>query len=237
MKTAFDLSLLNTVKACIFDVDGTLLDSMPVWHDLGARFLLSKGIEPAPDLQKKLYPLSLKEAADYLSRYYPSAGSPDAILNSCLAMLRHFYLKEVLPKPGIPALLKELSLQKYPMVIATSGDRQLVKGALNRLGLLSYFSAILTCSELNTTKKEPVIFMQALKILEKRLISSDSSPESCGSPSILLPREVLVFEDSLLPVRTARAAGFSTLAVEDPSSGSDREEIIRTANWYVRDFL
>ncbi|HOO27506.1 MAG TPA: HAD family hydrolase, partial [Lachnospiraceae bacterium] len=126
---------------------------------------------------------------------------------------------EVQAKPGVKNFLQNLRKHHIPMVIATTGDRELLKTALKRLSLEPYFLEILTCTEFHTSKKYPYIYEKA----SDRLGTN--------------PEQTFVFEDVLHAVASAAKGGFVTVAVEDAASHADAEKIRETADYYMTDFL
>ena len=90
-------------QGAIFDLDGTLLDSMPVWRDLGDAFLQRQGIAPAPDLAAALAPLSLRQAAVYLRQQYGLTQPPEQLVEQISAMLADCYRFSIPLKPGAAA--------------------------------------------------------------------------------------------------------------------------------------
>ena len=206
------------IKGIIFDVDGTLLDSMHIWSELGKRYLSSIGIDAKPGLAKILFPMSLDESSEYLKDEYNLQDSVEQITKDTIKILNDFYRYEATPKPGALAFIKKMQSRNIPMAIATSGDRRILNTALARLGVADCFVGILTCSELKTNKRVPTIYLRAAEIL--------------GT----VPNETAVFEDVLHAIKSARSAGFVTVAIEDQFSQSDCNEIKRTANFYLRNF-
>ena len=208
----------NSSLAIIFDADGTLLDSMYIWQELGGRYLRSIDIEPERDLAKILYTMSLEQSCLYLQSHYVPEKSLDEIQEGIIRIIQDFYIDEVELKDGVRNFLETMYKKNIPMVIATSGDRTLLNAALERNRIEEYFDAIFTCSELNTTKHEPKIFL------------------ACADFLGLEPENIAVFEDSLFALETAKAAGFITFGVEDDSNLYDRERIIEVADHYIAFF-
>ena len=206
-------------KGIIFDVDGTLLDSMRIWGELGKRYLASVGIEAKPGLAKILFPMSLDESSEYLKSEYDLPDSVEQITEDTIKILSDFYRYEAEPKPGALAFVKKMQSRNIPMAIATSGDRRILDTALERLGITDCFVCVLTCSELKTNKRVPTIYRRAAELLNTA------------------PEETAVFEDVLHAIRAAKSAGFVTYAVEDSFSELDRDEIRRTADACLKDFL
>ena len=179
-------------RGAIFDADGTLLNSMYVWNELGERFLRGLNIEPEKNLSEVLSQMSLNESSIYLMNKYSLKMKPDEIIEGILKIIEDFYFYEVELMPGVKNFLETLSMKKIPMVIATSGDRKLLNAALKRNGIEKYFEAIFTCDELNTTKREAKIFITCSKYLG------------------LKPNETAVFEDAEFALETTKDAGFIT---------------------------
>lgn len=206
------------LTGAIFDVDGTLLDSMHIWRELGERYLRQKGIAAEEGLADKLYPMSLEESSVYLKRCYHLAEPVDKIVSDTVVMIERFYREEVSLKPGVTDFLQRMKARGVPMAIATSGDRSILLKALERLKIKAYFRHVLTCSDYGVSKREPVIYLAAA--------------EKLGSK----PEETVVFEDVLHGIISARSAGFLTVAVEDFSNEGDREAIRNNSHYYIKDF-
>lgn len=206
------------LKGAIFDADGTLLDSMHIWHELGARYLQSLNITPEEGLSSRLYPMSLEQSCRYLKTHYGLRDSEGDIQSGILGIIEGFYRDEVTLKDGVREFLTAMNDKGIPMVIATSGSRELLSSALERNDIAEYFAEIFTCSELNTTKHEPDIFMSCAEFLSL-------SPESIG-----------VFEDALFAIETAKRAGFITFGVKDDSNIHQWEIIQSTADYTIESF-
>ena len=106
-------------KGAIFDVDGTLLDSMPIWEDAAARFLAGLGIRAQEGLGDIMFRMSLDEGAVYLKNTYGLDMSVEEVKAGVLGVIRDFYVNQVQPKAGVREFLKELSSRRMPMYIAT----------------------------------------------------------------------------------------------------------------------
>ena len=203
------------VQGVIFDVDGTLLDSMSVWDHVGEWYLQKQGRTAEEGLAKKLFAMSLPESAIYLKETYGLPQTPEEIIQGIDEVIRWFYEKEVLPKNGAVEILTWLRERAVPVMIATSGDRELVEAAFERLGMRSLTDKIFTCTEMGKGKSEPDIFLAAAACM--------------GLP----PEEVWVVEDTLYALRTAARAGFRTVGVYDAASRMQTAEIQRTADLYA----
>lgn len=200
------------IKGAIFDVDGTLLDSMPIWEDVGARYLQSLGIEAERNLSHKLEQLSVEEGAVYLKETYGLQQTEEEIIVGTLKIVENFYYYEAPLKSGVREFLEYLHQKEIPMVIATSSVREHVEAALQRLQVLSFFEKIFTCSEVGEGKTKPAIYQRAGEYLEQNF------------------SDIYVFEDAIHALRTAKQAGFSTVAVYDTSAKKDWESLQKEAD-------
>lgn len=150
-----------SIKGVIFDVDGVLLDTMPVWTDSGARYLASLGIEAESHLGDKLFCMTVEMGAEYLKEHYSlpyTIAEIKAGINGCV---EQYYFTEAGFKPGARELLEKLKAAGVPVTIATSTDKYCILAAFDRLGYTDYFDANLTCGEVGASKSEPKIFYEA----------------------------------------------------------------------------
>ena len=204
------------IRGAIFDVDGTLLDSMFIWDTIGETYLRSIGYQPKENLNETFKNMSLHQAARYYQTEYGVTRSIDEIMDGVNAMLERYYRFEVPLKPGAAELLERLRQDGVKLCIATATDRHLVEAALDRCGVLSCFGEIFTCNEVGHGKDEPDIFEAALRFLGTRR------------------EETLVFDDALYAVRTAKEAGFPVAAVYDSHERSQAEVRARS-DLYLED--
>ena len=204
------------IRGAIFDVDGTLLDSMFIWDTIGEAYLRSIGYQPKENLNETFKNMSLHQAARYYQTEYGVTRSIDEIMDGVNAMLERYYRFEVPLKPGVAELLERLQQDGVKLCIATATDRHLVEAALDRCGVLSCFGEIFTCDEVGHGKDEPDIFEAALRFLGTRR------------------EETLVFDDALYAVRTAKEAGFPVAAVYDSHERSQAEVRARS-DLYLED--
>ncbi len=206
------------IRGVIFDVDGVLLNSMPVWENLGEIYLERLGIEAEKGLGETLFAMSLEEGADYLIENYGLKQTPGEIIAGLNREVQDFYGRKVPLKEGVRGYLEKFRDRKIPMAIATSGDRANAEAALKRLKVLSYFRAVFTCSEIGSSKSQPDIYYAAALQLDTD------------------PSDTWVFEDALHAIRTAKKAGFRTAGVYDRASGRDLAQIRDTADIYLPEF-
>ena len=193
------------ISGAIFDVDGTLLDSMSIWDTIGADYLRSIGYIPRENLNEIFKNMSLLQAAEYYRNEYGVTLRVEEIMSGVNAMLEQFYQYEAPLKPGAAELLARLRQNRVKLCIATATDRYLVEAALARCGVLSYFGEIFTCNGVGHGKDEPHIFEAALRFLGTERAES------------------VVFDDALYAIRTAKEAGFPIAAVYDTHEKSQTE--------------
>lgn len=205
------------LDGAIFDLDGTLLDSMFIWETIGEDYLRSLGLTPQDNLRETLRDMSLYQSACYYQREYHVPGTPQEIMAGINRMIEHFYVEEVQVKPGVPQFLETLKQRGIPLCIATATDRHLVEAALERTGILPYFDALFTCTDVGHGKDEPHIFHAARNFL--------------GTEQA----HTLVLEDALYAIRTAKTAGYTVAGVFD-SSEPDQETVKKLSDYYIDDY-
>ena len=206
------------IQGAIFDLDGTLLDSMDVWETLGDRFLIQRGVVPPPNLRSVLKPMRLAQAIAYLKQQYGLPEPIPQLIREATALIEPDYQHHIPLKPTALPFLEGLRARNIPLYIATATDRPLVEAAMRRLHIDHYFSGLITCSEVGAGKDRPDVFLRALSLL--------------GTTQA----ETIVFEDALHAVETATSAGFRVAAVYDPSAQTDADAIRALADWYLPDF-
>ena len=205
------------IKGAIFDLDGTILDSMFIWDTIGEDYLRSLGIEPKEILKETFKTFTLEQAAEYYRENYGVTLSVDEIIDSVNKMVERYYAETVKLKPDIEVFLEKLKAKGIKMCIATVTDKPLVEAALDRLGVRDYFSEIFTCASVGHSKEEPHIYREAQKHLNTE------------------KGETAVFEDALYALKTAKSDGFITVGVYDIHE-ENQAELKTTADHYIEDY-
>ena len=205
------------IRGVIFDIDGVVLDSLRIWKDLPARYLLRLGIEAEEGLGEVLFSMSMEQGAAYLKEHYELAESTEDILESIRLLLQNFYFNEVQAKPGAGTLMRFLREKEIRITAATSSPRAHIETALLRNDLLGFFDVIYTTGEVGISKHFPDIYNKAADYM------------GIGAS------ETLVIEDSLYALKTAKNAGYKTVGVYDPDGEPDRAGVEATCDIYIRD--
>lgn len=201
------------VKAAIFDLDGTLLDSMSIWSNLCREFLLRHNIDEDIDLDGKLGVISMRNALEYVIKEFSLTVSLEEAYAETWQIVEEFYRSKAQIKPGIKTILTHLQKNNIPCGVITATETGLVIPALERVGLSGYFKSVFSCAEMQTSKRTPEVFFKMSEILGAE------------------PAGTIVFEDALYAAVTAKNAGYTVAAVYDPSE-KEPLKLQETAHWY-----
>lgn len=190
-------ALLTKIHGVILDLDGTLLDSMPLWHEIDLQFLGENGIVPPENISDIVGKMSITEWAEYFIREFSMPFTPEYVIRRIEEMAETAYRETIPLKPYVTDFLDALDARGLPYGIATATYRNSAAAALRRLGLAGRMQLVLTGEDVPGGKTSPDIYLQAAARL--------------GT----VPQETLVVEDALHCVQTASAAGFPTAGVYD----------------------
>lgn len=205
------------IKGVIFDVDGTLFDSMGAWHDSGYNVLKSLGIDADKRIGDIFFSMTMDEVIDYIKENFSVNESREFLKNGIHDQVEYAYRNEIELKPGVMRILDWVKDSKIPATIATSTDRFLIEIGLARLGIEDYFDEIYTATEVGKGKNYPDIFQLAM--------------DKMGTK----PEETWLFEDGLYSMITAKAYGMPVVGVYDKVSHDDQEAIKQVADIYLED--
>lgn len=206
------------MKGFIFDLDGTLLDSMPSWQRQIDDMLLAKGITPPEDLLDRTKTLGLENATGMILQEFHLPDDPAAVYQQFQNNMEQLYCTTIPLKPGVHALLEHLQKAGASMVVATATARPLVEKVLQHHQLQDYFQSITTVAEVGIGKHDPRIYLVAAGKLG------------------LLPQDCIVFEDSLKGIRSANQAGFQTVAIYEETNPTEQQALQQEATRYIHDF-
>ena len=210
--------LVDNSKAIIFDLDGTLIDSMNVWSDIDKEFFKMHDLPFEKDYQKEIGHKGLKEIAAYTKSRYNLKESEDEIVTIWLDMAKEAYAYKIPLKEGVKSFLEYLQSKNIKMGIATSNSLELTELVLKHHDIYKYFSKVVTVNELKTNKGSPDIYLHI--------------SDSFG----LVPSECIVFEDLLTGIRTAKKAGYKVVGVKEISSLDKEKEIREIADLYISNY-
>lgn len=200
-------------SAFIFDLDGTLLDSMGIWDKIDRLWLSQNGCVPDEALLSVFKSMDFKDAADF-SKNKLGIDKEESEMIDEWERLAYLYYSEKIPlKPGAEKFLKKLSRMGQPIALLTACRESLCRAALSRNGIASIFSEIVLGS-----KENPDIFLKTAALL-------GVSPKSC-----------LVFDDNYKALLSAKKAGMATAAVYDQSAREYTERIKAEADYFIFDF-
>lgn len=206
------------IQAVIFDLDGTLIDSMGVWEKIDVEFLTKRGFTVPPDYISKISAYSFQEAAEYTIERFHLPETVDALIQEWNERARFEYTNNIFLKPYAKDYIMSLKSANVKLAIATSLPCELYEPALENNGILDYFDVICSVDEVKRGKEFPDIFLYTAEKLKVR-------SEHC-----------LVFEDVLQAVKSAKLAGMSVYGVYDDSSKAHWDEIKCIADGHVYDF-
>ncbi|GAA0753793.1 HAD family phosphatase [Clostridium sartagoforme] len=209
---------MNNIEAVIFDLDGTLIDSMNIWAKIDEEYLGNFGLTVPEKLQEEITHLTLTETALYFKENFNIENKIEDIISTWHDMAFYHYSNTIKLKDGVIPYLKSLKDMNIKIALATSNSVPLLEATLKNNGIYDYFDAITTTEEVKKSKDNPDIYLLSAKKL-------NVSPERC-----------LVFEDIVQAVNGAKLAGMKVYSVYDESSKSQKEELIRLSDKYILTF-
>ncbi len=210
--------MLEGIEAVIFDLDGTLIDSMWMWKQIDIDYLARHGHALPEDLQDCIEGMSFSETAVYFKERFALSDPLDVIKDDWNRMAYDIYVNEVPLKPGVLAFLQYLKQKGIRTGIATSNSKELLQAVLESLGIAEYFDELHTSCEVKRGKPAPDIYL----LVADRL---GAEPEKC-----------LVFEDIMQGILAGKAAGMKVCAVQDAYSLKQEAEKRETADWFIDGF-
>ena len=206
-------------RFAIFDMDGTLVDSMGYWQGLSGEYLSSKGVtENTENILERIKAMTVAEAAAYFVQVFRLPDTAEQVASEMNAMMADHYRWDIPLKRGVMDYLSRLRQAGVSMCVASATTAELMEACLSRLGAAEYFEFLLSCEEVGSGKSRPDVYLEAARRLGAQ------------------PGETAVYEDALHAAQTAKSAGFYTVAVFDDSGRSEWEQLRALADEAIADW-
>lgn len=209
---------MKHIKAVIFDMDGTLIDSMWIWKQIDIDFLEARGHDFPEDLQKEIEGMSFTETATYFKERFQLTETVEELKVIWTDMAIDLYRHEIGMKPGAAKFLKLMESLNLPMGIGTSNSKDLAVEVLEKNNVITYFQTIRTSCEVEKGKPSPDVF---LKVAEDLGVN----PENC-----------LVFEDTVAGAQAGKNAGMRVIGVMDAVSLEHKDELLEIVERYIESY-
>ena len=211
--------MLDNIEGVIFDLDGTIIDSMWIWNDLDDEFLKRRNIKIPKDLMKGIEGLSFTETAHYFKNYFKLEESIEDIKKEWIEIAEQYYKNKVELKTGIKELLDIIQSKNIKIGIATSCARELAETVLNKNKIHDYFDVIVTSCEVNKGKPSPDVYLEAAKKLK-----------------INNTEHILAFEDTIPGTKAAKKAGMNVVVIYDEYSKNEKDKLKQIGDYYIHSF-
>ena len=209
---------LKQQKGYLFDLDGTLLDSMGVWEQIDVDFLTRRNIPVPEDYAQAIAPMGFRRAAEYTIARFGFSQSPEEIMEEWHQMAVEQYAHHLSLKPGAKEYLEELKQQGKPLAVVTASYPELYQPALERGGGLDLFDTIVTVNQVPRGKGFPDIYLEAAKRIQ------------------VPPQQCAVFEDITQGIQGAKAADCLAVAVYDSANQGQWDQTKALADLSIRSF-
>lgn len=200
------------IKAVIFDMDGTLLDSMHVWDHVGEQYLASLHIQAHHGLQEILTPMSIAQSAAYLKETYPISATLEAIKEGFEQCVLYQYQKNIQLKEGVKACLQRCKEKGLRLCVLSASSKQMIESACIRCGIYDAFEYIMTCDEAGYPKTDARIYEKIVDVLG------------------LSKQECLFIDDAYYAISCMKEAGYKVYGVYDKANHKDWETIRRISD-------
>ncbi len=212
------MKLTDKIKYAVFDLDGTLFDSMWLWKKIDYDYLAKRGVQVPDDYMKCINHMSVIDTALYSIERFNLKDTPEQLISEWLEMAKKAYCEQILLKPYALEFLQMLKQKNIHMSVATSLSLELALPALKRNGILEFFDNVVNSEQVKRGKGFPDIYLKAINHTQFE------------------PSECVVFEDILQGVKGAKAGGFYVVGVYDKESEQDHNQMKEIANMFINNF-
>ena len=210
--------MLEKFNAAIFDLDGTLVDSMGMWTQIDIDYLARWGYELPDDLQKAIEGFSFSETAMYFKTRFNIPDELEKIKSDWNSMAHEHYNSRIGLKENVRELLKELETSGVKMAIATSNSRYLAELVLEANEIKGHFEHIVTSCDVDKGKPFPDVYLKAASML-------GVDPDEC-----------IAFEDTVAGAKAARGAGMYTVGIFDVHSEKYIDELRENTDMFIHGY-
>lgn len=206
-------------KFAIFDLDGTLVDSMGYWKNLSVEYLTLMGVKEIPaDILERIKPMTVKESAALFVSEFSLDATPEQVAADIAGIMSRHYIEDIPIKPGVAAYLEKLAAKGVRMCVASATVEPLIDACLERLGIRQFFEFTLSCDTVGAGKKSPLVYQRAAEML-------GTGAGDCA-----------VYEDAVFAAQTAKKAGFFVYAVCDQVSRAGWEQLCGICDDKIEDW-
>lgn len=212
------MNYYKDIDCAIFDLDGTLIESISTWRYVDVHFMEKRGLEIPPDFYDKVSSMNFSEAADYVIAECGVTDTKEEVMSEWLSMLKHEYAEVIPMVPGAEEFIKALHDRGIKIALATASNPELYRPCLERHGVIDYFDVFVTTEEVKRKKGFPDVYFLAA--------------ERCG----VKPERCAVFEDIYLGCIGAKAAGMHCVGVLEEHSKDDWDEMERICDKIIKDY-
>lgn len=210
--------LIDSFDAVIFDLDGTLVDSMWMWKQIDIDYFAFHNIDYPADYQEKIDGMSFYETACYTKNTYNIDRTVNEIMDDWNNMAFKYYSEKVLAKPYVKEVLEYLKNNGKKLGIATSNSNVLSTEVLKKQSIIDYFEVILTGEDCKVGKPAPDVYLKVASLLKV-------NPDKC-----------LVFEDIVNGIISAKRANMTVVAIYDDYSKHTTQDKVKESDYYIESY-
>jgi len=210
---------LNTFDAAVFDMDGTIMDSLGIWEKIDHDFLYEKrGIEVPGNYMHDIAAMSFSEIANYTIERFNLPDTPEELMQEWTDMAAYEYAHNVPLKPYVKEYMEKIKCGGKKIILCTSSPEYFFKAALKSNGVYDFFDGFANTCEAGFGKDNPKVYLLAAQ-------KAGVVPERC-----------MVFEDVITGVKTAKSIGMKTCGVYDARNDSRQDELKGLCDYYIKGF-